>query len=196
VGNGSLALDWADWLADHGPAEDAYLMFDYPGYGQNAGKPNPARIRESLKAVLPLAVKELGWTEASIPEKVRFFGHSLGAASCLIAATEFNLSRGVLLSPFTSSMDMTKVMLGVNLGFIVYHRFDNLKSLEILAKNTRQPRIIVFHGARDVNIPMEMSRRLQQAHPAMIEFHPVADGGHNDLHLVAPQELAKALREL
>jgi pimeloyl-ACP methyl ester carboxylesterase len=196
VGNGSLALDWADWLAEHGPPEDAYLLFDYPGYGQNEGAPNPARIRESLKAALPLAVKEIGWSDTAIPDKVRFFGHSLGAASCLMAATEFKLSRGVLLAPFTSTMDMTKVMLGVNLGFIVYHRFDNLKSLEILAKSANQPKIMVFHGAKDVNIPLEMSQRLQAAQPGMIEFHPVPEAEHNDIHLEAPQAMAKAMREL
>jgi hypothetical protein len=60
-GNGTIALDWSDWLADNAPREDAWLLVDFPGYGDCEGAPSPGRIRESLKAGVPLALHEIGW---------------------------------------------------------------------------------------------------------------------------------------
>src|SRR5688500_7997844 len=31
-GNGTVALDWSEWIAEHAPREDAYLLVDFPGY--------------------------------------------------------------------------------------------------------------------------------------------------------------------
>ncbi|RYZ68919.1 MAG: hypothetical protein EOP09_08645, partial [Proteobacteria bacterium] len=46
AGNGSVALDWSHWFKDRVPAGDAWLLVDYPGYGNCEGKPSPGHIRE------------------------------------------------------------------------------------------------------------------------------------------------------
>ncbi|NJM36895.1 MAG: hypothetical protein HC845_02925 [Akkermansiaceae bacterium] len=51
-GNGTVALDWSEWLGNHAPQQDAWLLIDYPGYGDCQGAPNPNRIRENLKAAV------------------------------------------------------------------------------------------------------------------------------------------------
>lgn len=48
-GNATLALEWSPWLAANGPTEDAWLIVDFPGYGDSDGTPNPATIRESFR---------------------------------------------------------------------------------------------------------------------------------------------------
>jgi hypothetical protein len=48
-GNGTVALDWSEWIAEHAPSEDAYLLVDFPGYGDCEGAPSPGHIRESIK---------------------------------------------------------------------------------------------------------------------------------------------------
>ncbi len=138
-GNGTLALDWADWLETYAPKEDAWLLVDFPGYGDCKGDPGPGTIAENLKTAVPLAAKELGWPAVPDPRKMRIFGHSLGAAACLMAATEFKIQRGVLIAPFTSTMDMTRELIGVPLGFLVWHRFDNEATAQgASGKGTRQ----------------------------------------------------------
>lgn len=189
-GNGSLALDWADWLALHGPAEDAFLLVDFPGYGDCEGAPNPARIRESFRTLAPLAWQELG--EAPDPGRLRFFGHSLGAAACLIAASELGIRRGVLLAPFTSTMEMSREVTGLPLGFLVTHRFDNRARLRELAGNGG--RVIIVHGTSDEVIPFRMARQLAADQPAHVELVGISGGRHNTIPETDPETLAEALK--
>lgn len=191
-GNGSLALDWSDWLAAHAPKQDAWLLVDFPGYGDCQGSPNPARIRENLLACVPLACRQLGWPDRPDPNKMRFFGHSLGSAACLIAATEFKIQRGVLIAPFTSTMDMTRVITGLPLGFLVWHRFDNSARLaELAASGPGQ--VIILHGTRDEIIPVAMGRSLAARQPAIVNLREIPDGSHNTIHQLYADQVEAAL---
>jgi uncharacterized protein len=178
-GNGTLATEWSVFMKYEAPPEDAYLLIDYPGYGNNQGSPSPAKIRESLRQAVPLAAKELGWTDAQLRERTRIFGHSLGCAVALIGAEEFSLQRGVLLAPFTSTMDMAREITGMNLGFLVTHRFDNHKILEQIAQQPRA-HIHLFHGLTDGVIPAAMSRQLHGLAPDRFPLSLRENCGHND----------------
>ena len=191
-GNGTVALDWSDWLLENAPREDAYLLFDMPGYGDSEGKPNPSRIRESLQAVVPLAMAEVSLAEQ--PERLRFFGHSLGAAVVMEAAGEFRIQRGVMLSPFTSTMEMAREITGLPIGFLVWHRFDNMARLDDLDR--RGPgMVVVVHGADDEVIPAAMGRKLADSHPDTCRFIEVAGARHNTVPETAPEVLMKALED-
>ncbi len=192
-GNGSLATDWTRFMKHKAPAEDAYLLIDYPGYGANQGSPHPSNIRETLKTAIPLAAAELQWDAAMLKERGRIFGHSLGAACALIAAEEFSLHRGVLLSPFTSTMDMTKEVIGVPLGFLVTHRFDNKKILQSFA-NDPQTKIYIFHGLSDNIIPAEMSRTLHSLAPEKFPLKLCEGCSHNDLQDDQATAIISAMR--
>jgi pimeloyl-ACP methyl ester carboxylesterase len=169
------------------------LLVDFPGYGDCHGSPTPSRIRETFAVVVPLAMEELGWTLPRDADKLRFFGHSLGGAACLISATEFHIQRGVLLSPFTSTMDMTREVIGLPLGFLVWHRYDNSARLAELA--ARGPgKVVILHGTKDEVIPVTMSRALAARYPQLVTFQEVPDGHHNDVSELAPEALAAALR--
>jgi uncharacterized protein len=193
-GNGTVALDWSEWLQKHAPTEDAYLLVDFPGYGDCEGYPNPARIRESLRAVVPLATEALGWADPN-PAQLRYFGHSLGAAACLIAATEFKIQRGVLLTPFTSTMDMANVVTGLPVGFLVTHRFDNEARLAELA--ARGPgKVIILHGSDDESIPVTMGRKLADQRKDVVHFIEIPGARHNTIQDQNPGDLSEALREI
>ncbi len=195
AGNGSLALDWSDWLEHHAPKQDAWLLVDFPGYGDCEGKPTPKRIRENLTAAVSTAARELGWPERPDPQRLRFFGHSLGAAACLTGASEFGIQRGVLIAPFTSTMAMTRVMTGLPLGFLVWHRFDNLARLDDLA--ARGPgEVIILHGSDDEVIPVAMSRELAARENGIVRLREIQGGRHNSLPLTHAAELAEALEEV
>lgn len=191
-GNGSLALDWSDWLTQYAPKEDAWLLVDFPGYGDCQGAPNPARIRESLKTVVPLASKELGWGPNPPPENLRVLGHSLGCAACLMAASEFRIQRGVLIAPFTSTMEMSRVLTGLPVGFLVWHRFDNEARLDELAK--RGPgSVYILHGMNDEVIPVAMSRQLAAKNPDLVHLKEIPNGYHNTIQSDHAALLSEAL---
>ena len=195
AGNGTLALEWSDWLALNAPREDAWLLVDFPGYGDCQGYPSPGRIRDNLKAAVPLAAKEIGWSGKPDPARLRFFGHSLGAGSVMMAATEFQIQRGVLVSPFTSTMDMGAYMLHLPLGWAVWHRFDNAARLAELDK--RGPgKVIILHGSADSSIPITMSRTLQAAQPALVTLRELKGGDHNSLPQTHSADLRQALEEI
>ncbi len=191
-GNGTLALEWSDWLREHAPAEDAYLMIDIPGYGNCTGQPRPATIRRSLEAAVPAAAASLGWTLPGDRERLRFFGHSLGAAVCLMGAEEFGIRRGVVLTPFTSTMEMTEAVFGVNLGFIVLHRFDNRARLGEIDRAGGE--VFIFHGSDDEVIPVAMSRALAEEYPGTVRYTEITGGRHNTLPEDAAEEIAAAMR--
>ena len=193
-GNGSLALDWSAWLSVHAPREDAWLLVDFPGYGECQGAPSPASIRDTFKHVVPLAMQECGWSAAADSSRLRIFGHSLGAAACLIAAADHQIQCGVLLAPFTSTMDMSREVTGLPLGFLVWHRFDNSARLADLAAHG-PGRIVVLHGTRDEVIPVAMSRQLAQRFPSLVELREIKDAHHNTLQDTDTSALAHALRE-
>ena len=191
-GNGTVALDWSDWLSRHAPPEDAWLLVDFPGYGASSGSPNPERIRESFRKVVPLAVREIGWPSPPDPEHLRFFGHSLGAAACLIAATEFRIQRGVLVSPFTSTMEMGRELTGLPIGFLVTHRYDNSARLAELA--ARGPgEVIILHGTDDEIIPVSMSRRLAGQQQKTVRLREIPGGRHNTIPQLQAEDIAEAL---
>jgi pimeloyl-ACP methyl ester carboxylesterase len=194
-GNGTVALDWSAWIESHAPREDAWLLVDFPGYGDCEGEPNPARIRESLRAAVPLASGALGWPGHPDPQRLRFFGHSLGGAACLIAASEFKIQRGVLLAPFTSTMDMARQMTGLPLGFLVTHRFDNDARLAELS-NRGPGNVIIIHGTGDEVIPVGMSRKLAAARKDVVRLVEIPGARHNTIQELNPEPLSGAIREI
>jgi pimeloyl-ACP methyl ester carboxylesterase len=194
-GNGTVALDLAEWIHANAPAEDAWLLMDFPGYGDCHGSPSPERILENLKAAIPQAQREIGWYESPEPQRLRFFGHSLGAAACLMAATEYEIQRGVLIAPFTSTMEMSRHLTGLPLGFLVWHRFDNALRLKELS--TRGPgQVVIFHGTDDADIPCAMSRKLAASFPDCVGLREIAGAGHNDIAQHHTTEVAAALRDM
>ncbi len=194
-GNGTVALDWSSWLAMHAPNEDAWLLVDFPGYGDCEGSPSPEHIRESFHTVIPLASATVGLTPSPDPSRLRIFGHSLGAASCLIAASEFNIRNGVLASPFTSTMDMSRLLIGVPLGFLVTPRFDNTARLdELIARGPT--RITILHGTHDEVIPVHMSRTLAHGRESAINLIEIQGARHNDIADAHPAPLARALGDI
>jgi uncharacterized protein len=192
-GNGTLAGDWTTWMRHDAPKEDAYLLIDYPGYGDNQGSPTPQRIRENIAQALPLAAKELHWSSEELSTRARFFGHSLGCAATLQGAEDHGIHRGVLLSPFTSTMDMAKEVTGMSIGFLVVHRFDNRERIsKIAAYNDAQ--IKIFHGQVDPIIPFTMSQQLQAIAPQKITLELISNGGHNNLTELVSAKIVAAMR--
>lgn len=192
-GNAAVALQYEDFCRDLPFKGDAFLLFDYPGYGACEGSAHPDRIRESLRKVVPLAAERLKLDAAELAARGGVFGQSLGAAAALIAVEEFQFRRAVLCSPFTSTMEMTRVMFHVPLGFLVWHRFDNRPGLSVLKNN--HGRVWIFVGDSDTIIPLDMSRTLAREFSGIATLREVPGADHNDLLQLAMPQITAAMGE-
>jgi len=176
AGNGSVALDWLAMLPEW-DASFSYLLVDYPGYGDCAGKPNPKSIRESSKAVVPALAEHLKTTPEALQPRLAVLGHSIGCAAGLMAAEDQGVKRIILISPFTTMTEMGRRVLGWPLCYLNLHRYDNRKHLAAVVK--QGARVTIFHGTDDGMIPISMSRELAAAHPGPVTLHEEAGQDHN-----------------
>ncbi len=190
-GNGSLALDWLHFT-DVWDERFAYLLIDYPSYGDCAGKPTPWRIRESSKAAFAALAQHLGTTGQELQPRSVVLGHSLGCAAALMAADDLNLRHGVLVSPFTSMTDMGRIVLGWPLCYLNLHRFDNRQTLNRVSSQ-EGAQIVIFHGAEDEVIPVRMGRELALAHTQTVIFHEVPNAHHNDILSLVKGRIGSAM---
>jgi len=182
AGNGSLALDWMH-LTGIADGRFAWLMIDYPGYGECEGQPTPKAIRQSSVAALEQLAVRLKTSREVLTSRSLVIGHSLGAAAALMSAEDLGIHHGILISPFTSMTDMGREVLGWPLCYLNMHRFDNRQTLSAICQHP-DALFSLYHGTGDDLIPSRMSAELATAHPGKVTFHPVP-GGHNDvlLHL-------------
>lgn len=194
AGNGSLALDWLR-ETDLWNDRFAYLLVDYPSYGDCEGSPNPARIRESGKAAVEALAQRLHTTLPELRPHLAVLGHSLGSAAALMAADDLDIRRGVLMSPFTTMTEMGRIVLGWPLCHLNRHLFDNRLTLDRVASRPGA-RLVIFHGAEDEVIPVRMGRELAAAHPQVVMFREVPGGQHNDLLDLVSPEIGWAMAEL
>ena len=193
-GNAALALEWLHFT----PRWDerfAYLLVDYPGYGDCAGKPNPESIRESGKASVAALAHHLNTTPQELQPRLAVLGHSIGAAAALMAAEDHEIRRAVLLSPFTTMTDMARIVVGWPLCPLNLHRFDNRKTLGRVAAR-EGARIVLFHGAEDEAIPVRMGRELARLHPQAVTYHEIPGAHHNDMLDLISKRIGDAMREV
>jgi uncharacterized protein len=194
AGNGSLALDWLPMLGLW-DEKHAYLLVDYPAYGACEGSPTPQTIRENIRGAFTALAAHLKVDEASLRHRSQVLGHSLGAAAALMAAEELELSRAVLLSPFTTMTEMGRLLLGWPLCLLNQHRFDNERTLRVMASRAGA-RAIIFHGSEDEVIPVAMGRSLAEVHPAVVSFHELPGVHHNDILMRHGVKIGEAMRQM
>ena len=192
-GNATLAMDFEPFCRAMPFKSDAFLMVDYPGYGECAGAPSPKSIRENMKLSVLAVVDEVKIDPAKQPEKLSVFGHSLGCAAALLAVEEFHLRSAVLCAPFTNTIEMAHKMLGVGKDCPLQHKFDNRVGLAELQQN--HGHAWLFHGDADEIIPVQMSKTLAGEFKETVKLKIVAGGHHNDVLEVAGQDLIDAMTE-
>jgi uncharacterized protein len=179
-GNGSLALEWM-FLVNGYPANDAFLLVEYPGYGNCAGHPSSKAIQEQADAALAALAERLGVSETVLEPRLATLGHSLGCAAALGFAARHPVSRVVLLAPFSSLEDMARRTVGTPLCFLLADNFDNRARLREIAARPTPPKVEILSGTKDNLIPYTMGRELADLAPHNTHFIPVSGAGHNNI---------------
>ena len=185
-GNAMLALDWCEILESFDEGGVVFLLVDYPGYGDSEGHSTPETIAESGVSAIDTFVET--FVEGKQVPKVGIFGHSLGCAAALQLATNRQVDRVILSSPFTSTMDMTRLIVGRWAVPFLRHRFDNLTKMREVLKSDPHPEIHIFHGAKDTLIPVAMGRHLASLDEC-IQFHEDASSDHNTILDVCREQI-------
>lgn len=161
------------------------LLFDYRGYGGNPGRPS----EDGLAADARAARDWLAAQPEVDPDRLAYFGESLGGAVAVGLAAERPPAALVLRSPFTSLADVG----AVHYPWLPVRRLllDRYPSIERIA-GVHAP-LLVIAGDRDDIVPAGLSRRLYDAAAEPKEFVLVPGAGHNDPELLDGPQMLEAI---
>ena len=165
------------------------LGIDYRGFGRST----PALPSEALAQEDTLAAWR--WLAARHPDAPRFlFGHSLGAAIAVQAASELEDAAGLIVEgSFTSIPDVFASMKWgwLPLGGLITQRFDAAERVQ----RVKVP-LLVVHGSDDPVIPPALGRALHERAREPKRFVLVEGGSHHNTNQVGQPEYRRALAEL
>lgn len=184
AGDRSMRAPLARVLAEQG---FAVLLFDYRGFGGNPGAPTENGLALDARAAYEYLVDEAGLP----PEKLLYFGESLGAAVVAELATEHPPAGLLLRSPFVDLASIGRIhypILPVRL--LLKDRFpvaDHVAELDIP--------VTVVYGENDSIVPASQSRTVAEtASDAVTVVVPGAN--HNDRALLDSPVIEQAIVDL
>lgn len=152
------------------------LLFDYRGYGANDGSPSERGLGRDVRAAQRYLVGAVGVP----PERVLYYGESLGAAVVTELATEVPPGGLVLRSPFVDLASVGKV----HYPFLPVRTLlrDEYPLADHLAR-VKVP-VAVIYGSSDSVVPPEQSRAVAEAAHELTRLTEVTGADHNDLSLL------------
>lgn len=180
-GNATVALSWLDLIEDLPNDDDGFLMFDYPGYGVNEGRPTRQNIEAASTAATRALADYYGIDLEQLGGHLGILGQSIGTGAALDLAVNVPVNRIILISPFTTLVEMARKVVGWPLNQLVLDRYNNRARLEELGQREVPPEVVIVHGSSDNIIPVEMGRELAESFPELVEYHEVKGGDHNYL---------------
>jgi alpha-beta hydrolase superfamily lysophospholipase len=166
----------------------AVLLFDYRGYAGNPGNPTEEGLASDVRAARGFLVDDAGVP----PERLVYFGESLGAAVVTGLATEHPPAGLVLRSPFED----LPAMAAEHYPFVPARLLlrDRFPVAEQVAR-IEVPTIVVYGGADSI-VPPEQSRAVAQAAARLERVVEVPGADHNDLALLDGDEVVRAVVDL
>jgi fermentation-respiration switch protein FrsA (DUF1100 family) len=185
AGDRSLRAPLADALRRRGLS---VLLMDYRGYGGNPGDPTEAGLALDVRAARQFLVDELRVR----PDRLIYYGESLGAAVVTELATEHPGAGLLLRSPFVDLASVASVhypLLPVRA--LLKDRFPVAGTIA----RVRTPTTVVL-GTEDTIVPPEQSRAVAAAATGPATVVEVAGANHNDAALLTGRELIDAVELL
>ena len=161
------------------------LLFDYRGYGGNPGTPTEDGLALDVRAAHRYLVHDLG----TPPERILYYGESLGAAVVTELATEHPPAGLLLRSPFTELADVGRRHYPfLPVGALLRERYPLAEQLRRISVPTT-----VVYGSADRMIPPSLSRAAAANAAGAVELVEVPGADHNDVALLRGPELIGAV---
>ncbi len=172
----------APLAADLSQGELSVLLFDYRGYGRNPGTPSEAGLLMDARAARAYLTRRPDVD----PDRLVYFGESLGAAVAVALAAEQPPAALILRSPFASLAEMGHLHYPFFplVGFLLRDRFASIEQIP----RVRCP-VLIIAGEQDQIVPPAHSWRLYEAAHDPKEFELIRGADHNDLELLAGRRL-------
>jgi hypothetical protein len=145
------------------------FLAEYRGYGGLAGSPSEKGLYADGDAALA-ELDRLG----VMPSRAILVGRSLGSGVAVELATRHAFAAVVLISAYTSIVDMGRTIAGHLAPLVIRDRFDSLSKIVRVTSP-----VVLLHGTRDDVVPVEMGRRLAAARPGA-RWVEVPEATHND----------------
>jgi fermentation-respiration switch protein FrsA (DUF1100 family) len=185
AGNRSMRAPLAVELARAGLS---VLLFDYRGFGGNPGTPDEEGLARDARSAHRFLVDQAGVR----PERLLYYGESLGAAVVARLAAERAPGGLVLRSPF---VDLASVA-SVHFPFLPVRPLlrDRFPVAELVSR-VAVPTTVVY-GTRDTVVPPQQSRAVAAAAAGTTRLVAVEGADHNDRVLLDGTQLIDATVEL
>lgn len=176
-GIGSVALGWLRFIDPAAAPDTGWLMVDYPGRGESAGKMDPAELYRNSEGALAALAGHFG--VAQLGAELELLGHSFGSGAALqyAARNPGQVKRIVLVAPF-DTLRRAVALKSWLLALILPSQIDNRELLAQLLHEPNPPAITIFHGASDQTLPVRMGRNLRDVAPERLDYREFPDDGH------------------
>jgi uncharacterized protein len=156
----------------------AVLLMDYRGYGGNPGSPSEEGLARDAAAAVE-ALEDLGYPA----ERTIYFGESLGSGVVAALQARRPPAGMVLRSPFTELADVgDRHYPWLPVRLLLRDRFPVLEHLA----DSEVP-VTVVYGDRDSVVPTELSARVADEAPALVERVVLQGADHNDAAMFGPR---------
>lgn len=187
-GNAGNRADRAELARRLAAAGLAVLLFDYRGYGGNAGRPTERGLALDVRAARACLVEDLG-----VPAgRLLYLGESLGTAVVMELASEYPPAGLVLRSPFVSLTAVARRHYPVlPVRTLLRDRYPLLDHVS----RVHTP-VAVVYGTADEIVPAEQSRAVAAAAPAPAGAQEVPGAHHNDPDLVHGPVLVRTVVDM
>jgi uncharacterized protein len=183
AGNRANRAPLADALSRNGLD---VLLFDYRGYGANAGSPSEHGLALDVRAARRYLVDEIGVPDSELI----YFGESLGAGVVSGLATEHPPAGLLLRSPFTDLPAAARAQIPIlPMGLLLKDRFPVREDVSAI-----DTAVTVVLGTEDSIVAPEQSRAVAAA--AEAEVVEVEGADHNDRVLLDGDQLVLAVLSL
>jgi uncharacterized protein len=148
------------------------LIFDYPGYGKSEGSPNEPNCYDAAEG----AIRWLRDEQQIPPERVAFYGESLGGGVATEVAGRYPCRALILVKTFTSLPAVAKRHYPwLPCHWLMSNRFDTVSKLA----EVRCP-VFVAGATNDQVVPFGHSERLYAAANEPKRFFRDEGSDHND----------------
>ena len=172
-GNGGNISHRVDDLAMFHHRLGANLMIiDYRDYGRSEGRPSEQGTYRDARAALLYVQGRPGVS----PDRIVYFGRSLGTAVAVELAVAHPPLALILVSPFASLADMARIAFPrLPAHWLVRNKYNSLTRL----KKVHCP-LLILHGDQDETVPISQGEKLFGAANPPKRFQVLSGAGHND----------------
>ena len=163
------------------------FLFDYRGYGSSEGQTSEEGTYRDARGALDYVLTR----EDVNPDRIIYFGRSLGAAVAVWLATEKQPYGLILESPFASIKDMADIHYGpLPVRLLVRTKYDSLSRISRISSP-----LLIVHGDQDELVPVSQAQKLYDVAGDPKGLYLIPGAGHNDTYVVGGTPYLAALRD-